>query len=278
MDPKLKSEISYRFLRRLKSQKDEDWLVDFTIIFGEDKQIRAHKSVLAAHSDYFSTMFTQTNTQEYIKSKVYLRDINYQTVCKLIDFCYTAELAMDEENAQDILIAASRLQFPSVQEMASEYICTMMDASNCLGIYMLAERILLPSLLERSLEFCLTHFEDVVNEEEFSHLEYSCLYSLISNERLKVPGEELVFQSVIRWAKVDLDGRKGYLNNLMYLVRFAMIEPQILVGLSDEPLVKEIPECQHYIDQAKDFQLLAAHPDERRKRGLLGFRFTERCA
>lgn len=232
MDPKLKSESANRFLRELKLQKEEDRLIDFTIGFDDGSRLRAHKCVLAAHSNYFSDMFAQAYAPECIEASVlYGMDISYQTFSTLVEFCYTGELIMNKENVQDTIVAASRLESPSVREMASEFIGKItMNVSIRPDIYMCAGRNHTPNLLARSRESCLTNYKDVVNEEKFLQLDIGCLHPLIADERLKVTSEELVFYPVLKWAKVDLDKRKSDAGNSVY---YAAMEPEKLVRLSD---------------------------------------------
>lgn len=245
------NQLSLSVRKNFKEFKDAGHLVDFTIVV-EDKEFKIHRIVLAASSLYFRTLFLQSSAIEVQESRVRLEDISCSTIEAILDYCYTLELALNFDNVREILCAANRLQIIGIQTLAVEFLCNGIDYSNCLGIYSLAKQLSIPNLMHFSLEFCLNNFRNVINQEEFLEVDDACLLDLISHDQLDVDDEELVFHSVMNWARVDIDNRKQSLKELMSHVRFATIEPSRLVFLNKDLSIY----FQEYIDQAKDFLLL----------------------
>ena len=71
-------------------------------------EVKAHKAVLAACSSYFYAMFT--GFDEKNKSRVILRDIDPEALKILVNYVYTSEVEVSEENVQNLLPAANIMQ------------------------------------------------------------------------------------------------------------------------------------------------------------------------
>lgn len=255
--------------------RDQGALIDFTILV-EEYVFSAHKVVLAASSDYFRTMFLHDATKEVRESSVRLEDISVSATKAIIDFCYTSEIVLNDDNVQEIIWAASRLQVNQILDLASRFVIERIGNSNCLGIYSMAKLLQLPILLHDALNYCLRNFASLVDEQEFSEVDHSSLEDLISNNQLDMDDEELVLNAIIKWARVDIEERKSKLKDLMYHVRFSTIEPLGLINLASEPILQDQPACLKYIDEAKNFILLKDRPEIRAQLGLQGQRFSVR--
>ena len=62
-------------------------------------ELQCHKSVLAACSQYFFAMFTN-EMSESKASRIVLQEIDPDALSLLIDFVYTSEIHVTEENVQ----------------------------------------------------------------------------------------------------------------------------------------------------------------------------------
>ncbi|CAI6370671.1 unnamed protein product [Macrosiphum euphorbiae] len=83
------------------------------------------------------------------------------------------------------------------------------------------------------------------------------MVKLISCDELKVPSEEKVFESVIRWVKYDLRSRKCILTQLMEHVRLPLTsKDNILKKIVEEPLINNCLKSKDYIIEAQHFHLL----------------------
>lgn len=76
------------------------------------------------------------------KDIVELHDIEAQSLKQLIDFAYTGEIDITEENVQVLLPASSLLQIQSVREACCKFLLRQLHPSNCLGIRSFAGNLL----------------------------------------------------------------------------------------------------------------------------------------
>ncbi|KAB0364944.1 hypothetical protein FD755_002822, partial [Muntiacus reevesi] len=159
------------------------------MIVAEDVEIEAHRVVLAACSPYFCAMFTGDMSESKAK-KIEIKDVDGQTLSKLIDYIYTAEIEVTEENVQVLLPAASLLQLMDVRQNCCDFLQSQLHPTNCLGIRAFADVHTCTDLLQQANAYAEQHFPEVMLGEEFLSLSLDQVCSLISSDKLTVSSEE----------------------------------------------------------------------------------------
>lgn len=81
---------------------------------GYSKRIDAHRNVLAASSRYFDAMFS-SKMAETFQTEVTIKGVEGKVLEALIDYCYTGQLCVEQDNAFEVLPAASLLQFDEIK-------------------------------------------------------------------------------------------------------------------------------------------------------------------
>uniref|UniRef100_A0A8C2K4S3 Kelch-like family member 2 n=1 Tax=Cyprinus carpio TaxID=7962 RepID=A0A8C2K4S3_CYPCA len=232
-------------------------LCDVTII-AEDVEIAAHRVVLAAGCPYFHAMFTGEMTESRQK-KVRIKEIDGWTLGMLIDYVYTAEIQVTEENVQVLLPAAGLLQLQEVKKACCEFLITQLHPTNCLGIRAFADLHACTELLNLANTYAEQHFSEVVQSEEFLNLGMDQVCSLIASDKLTIPSEEKVFEAVIAWVTHDKDVRQEHMAHLMEHVRLPLLSREYLVQrVEEETLVKNSSACKDYLIEAMKYHLLPA--------------------
>jgi hypothetical protein len=94
---------------------------------------------------------------------VELHDIDVSSLKQLIDYAYTGEITITEENVQVLLPVSSLLQIQSVREACCKFLLRQLHPSNCLGIRSFAGKLTkflihLPLILDHSTEKLLLIF------------------------------------------------------------------------------------------------------------------------
>ncbi|RWS00717.1 Kelch-like protein 17, partial [Dinothrombium tinctorium] len=212
-------------------------LCDVSLEVNSNK-VKAHRLVLSATSAYFNAMFN-SEMAEKSKSVIVLHDIDFNALNLLVEYSYTGEISICEDNVQSLLPAASLLQISSVREACCKFLLRQLHPSNCLGIRHFADAHSCEELHQTSHKYALENFPEVVLTEEFLDLPYNEVENLISSDQLNVTTEECVYNAVMSWIKHDLKNREHYLGSILQHVRLPLTTRSFLLNkVSEEPLIQ----------------------------------------
>ncbi|XP_045140970.1 kelch-like protein 3 [Echinops telfairi] len=243
---------AFKVMNELRSKQ----LLCDVMIVAEDVEIEAHRVVLAACSPYFCAMFTGDMSESKAK-KIEIKDVDGQTLSKLIDYIYTAEIEVTEENVQVLLPAASLLQLMDVRQNCCDFLQSQLHPTNCLGIRAFADVHTCTDLLQQANAYAEQHFPEVMLGEEFLSLSLDQVCSLISSDKLTVSSEEKVFEAVISWINYEKETRLEHMAKLMEHVRLPLLPRDYLVQtVEEEALIKNNNTCKDFLIEAMKYHLL----------------------
>uniref|UniRef100_A0A3B4V9I0 Kelch like family member 2 n=1 Tax=Seriola dumerili TaxID=41447 RepID=A0A3B4V9I0_SERDU len=191
--------------------------------------------------------------------RVRIKEMDGWTLGLLVDYIYTAEIQVTEDNVQALLPAAGLLQLNEVKKACCEFLSSQLHPSNCLGIRAFADLHACSQLLAQANSYAEQHFTEVVGSEEFLNLGMEQVSSLIASDKLTIPTEEKVFEAVIAWVNHDKDVRQEHLAHLMEHVRLPLLSREYLVQrVEEESLIKNSSACKDYLIEAMKYHLLPA--------------------
>ncbi|XP_072846221.1 kelch-like protein 3 isoform X2 [Pogona vitticeps] len=243
---------AFKVMNELRSKR----LLCDVVIVAEDVEIEAHRVVLAACSPYFFAMFTGDMSESKAK-KIEIKDVDGLTLSKLIDYIYTAEIEVTEENVQVLLPAASLLQLMDVRQNCCDFLQSQLHPTNCLGIRAFADVHTCTELLQQANAYAEQHFPEVMLGEEFLSLSLDQVCSLISSDKLTVSSEEKVFEAVISWINYEKESRLEHMAKLMEHVRLPLLPRDYLVQtVEEEALIKNNNTCKDFLIEAMKYHLL----------------------
>lgn len=238
-----------KFLRQ-----DED-LCDIVLRVG-GTNISAHKVVLSASSPYFKAMFTG-GLSESRQNIVTLQELDEHAMETIVDFFYSGEMEISEDNVQELLPVACLLQVQSVQQACCEFLKRQLSSENCLGIVAFADRHNCTELVTESESFARQHFIDVVQNEEFMDISAKQLSRLLANDDLNILSEERVFEAALAWIKYDPDVRKESASEILSNVRFPLLSPEFLFDrAATEEIIRSNRACSDLLFEAAECLLL----------------------
>ncbi|XP_016658900.1 kelch-like protein 2 isoform X1 [Acyrthosiphon pisum] len=244
-----------RVFQFLQFYRNGGVLCDIKLETDDGKIILGHKVVFISASPYFRAMFTLS--EEVKKDHINIREVDFKVLQLLVDYMYTGEITITEENVQDIVPAADLLQLDYVKRACVGSLQKQLDPSNCIGIKAFAGMYNCTELLSISEEFIKKQFLEVVKYDEFLSLSSGEVIKLISCHDISVPLEEKVFECVMNWVKHKLNRRKDFLPDLMEHVRLPLVSKEyMLEKVVNEPLLKNNPKCKDYVFEALHFNLM----------------------
>ena len=236
-------------------------LCDTTLCVG-GKTFYAHKTVLAAASPYFKALYSSSFGDAEIESKpVVLTDITSDVMECILDFIYSGEVELCNENIKDIISAANYLLLLSLKNRCTKYLQKMLTPSNCLSIESTAEKYDCQKLKCTATSYIRENFSLISATNEFLELDFKRLTDLVSSDDTKIDREEQIFEAIMKWIKHNRENRTQYFKELISHVRFPLISPYYLMDhVETEELVRNTPECISLLLEAKNYHML---PDRR---------------
>ena len=166
----------------------------------EGRQLATHRCVLAANSQFFYTMFS-SGMKESNQTLLSLKLVSFQSMSLILDYFYTREIVINDENVHDLLNASSFLLVTPVKNACIEVLSRRLGSDNCFSIMHIAEQFGADILAKRAKDFIELNFSIVVNSEEFVSISQEELVHFISSDDIQVEKEEDVYQCVLKWVK-----------------------------------------------------------------------------
>nr|XP_012628439.1 zinc finger and BTB domain-containing protein 46 isoform X3 [Microcebus murinus] len=115
-------------LRELDEQRQHGVLCDACVVV-EGKVFKAHKNVLLGSSRYFKTLYCQVQKTSDQATVTHLDIVTAQGFKAIIDFMYSAHLALTSRNVIEVMSAASFLQMTDIVQACHDFIKAALDIS-----------------------------------------------------------------------------------------------------------------------------------------------------
>ena len=230
-----------------------------TILVVEGEGFPVHKNILAASSAYFLSLFT-SDMREKQQNEVKLEGFKSFVMNDLLNYIYTGEVEITEENVKELVFAGDYLLIDSLKDKGSFFLEKTLSPSNCLSVRAFSEKFDCEDLMDKSERFILDNFVAVSKSEEFLHLGFSEIEKLISLDDVIVESEEQVYEAVISWVKHDAESRKEEFAALLSKVRLGCMSKYYLAEyVETEELVTGSLDCTKLLYEAmKSFALFGA--------------------
>ena len=217
-------------------------LCDATLLVN-GRELKAHRIVLAACSQYFESMFIGEFAEPADESIV-IEELSDDALESMITFAYTSRIKLTERNVHSIFEAADLLQFNGVKGACFKFFKQQINKSNCIRTWLFAKSVNSVELLDASLKYIEYNFLDIVRGREFLDTDQPDTVSdIICREDLAITSEEQVYEAVLAWVQRNTEMRKKYSLEVFKHVRFSSISKEYLMHIVDnEPLIKEDPD------------------------------------
>jgi hypothetical protein len=116
--------------------RKEGQLIDVTLVF-EGKKIPCHRMVLASKCDYFKAMFL-SGLKENSAKEIEILGIDGEIGAEIVEYCYTGDLKITEDNAPHLLAATGMLLLEELQSKVDEFLGDSVNKDNCIEFMRLA--------------------------------------------------------------------------------------------------------------------------------------------
>ena len=149
-----------------------------------------HKLVLAMKSPYFDEkLFTSSSSAAAGDEQIVLNDVRADDFDKVLQFIYTGETTLNEENIENILSAANIMELTELTKLCVEYLSDRLSLKTCPYYWKLAEHVNVPALALACKRLCLKQFDKIGSSPELSSLSETMMRELLEDDELVVESE-----------------------------------------------------------------------------------------
>ncbi|KAM8986645.1 kelch-like protein 23 [Ara ararauna] len=185
------------------------------------------RRALSRHSRYFEALFFG-GARESSEQHIVIRGIDAVPFRALLDFTRTAQVLIEQANVTSLLETADFFHFDRVKLLCEKFLERELHVSNCLGLMTYSQQFAFIELHASAMNVALTHWGDVMCQEEFKALPKATLLQLLRSDELFVSREDVVFDSVVRWIMEDPATREDDFLELVGHVRVAFLSLSFL--------------------------------------------------
>ena len=203
----------------------------------EGRQLATHRCILAASSQFFYNMFS-SGMKESNQTLLKLHSVSFDSVSLILDYFYTREIVINDDNVLELLNTASFLLVTPVKKACIKLLHRQLSGENCFSILQVAEKFGASNLANTASNAIKSNFFSVVKNDEFVSISKNSLINFISSDEIQVEREEEVYQAVLKWVKHDEVNRASDLPELLSHLRGKSLPKGFLKSeMTKEPLL-----------------------------------------
>lgn len=185
------------FLKNLTEYLNSGTYCDLTFLIA-GVQFPCHRIILASASPYFQALLTHTFKENNLNS-IELRDIEPEIFSLLLNYIYSGQIELDENNVQDLLIASDMFQLDELVQFCCHYLSISLNEKNVLDIWKISNELQCTNLKMDSEHYILKHFRSLIQLDLVKLISHDLLLKIISNDDLIVDNEQQVFEAILIW-------------------------------------------------------------------------------
>lgn len=240
------------YQKHIKDHNYLEVLADVELVSEDGWKFDVHQVILAQKSIFFRDLFC-----------IYRHDpdsvsipIRGNILNEILYFVYTETVEFNKDNFIDIMIASDYLQIDKLELRAKEFAKSVLSTENCFKIYVASIKVGYEHLQELCFRIIQTNFNRMVesNETDFVEIPPECLKKILSDKSLRVSGEQIVWESILKWANRDPNNRFKEVSGFLKCLKFKDIEEslanEIITVISNNPYceMSEEIELQNFVN------------------------------
>jgi len=168
------------------------------------KIFHCHKLILAMKSPYFEhKLFPSTSAAAAAAAagneQIVLNDVSADGFDKVLEFMYTGQTELSDQNVEHILRAADLMKLTELTTFCVDYLTDRVSADTCPRYWKLAEQMNLDTLALSCKRLCVKEFGNIRCLSVLSSLSEKMMRELLEDDELVVESEVDVCETLMKW-------------------------------------------------------------------------------
>ena len=216
----------------------------------KDKELTAHKAVLAAASPFFLSLLTSDmrESKEHL-IRIELEEATVSVMEDALEYIYTGNVSVTEENAHNLIATADYLLLPGLKTVVGRYLIEILAIENCVFNYYFADKYQCEVLKEKAHEMINSDFSAVMETDDFLNLDIKQVMEWVSSDDVTVNTEEDAFKGIVKWVSHHRSEREVEFPALLHQVRLVSISHKFLLNtlVKEELVAKNSESCLNFV-------------------------------
>lgn len=180
--------------------------------------------VLATTSDYFNARFKSNfpdnNTKEHI-----VEDVDGPTLKKIVDCCYTGDLALNGLCVYDIVTVANYLRIEYIEKRCIDYLSRKLSWKNCVSSYRTADMFSLNTLKTDSFAMICKELKRI-DPNQLRQMDDKLILEVLKSDKIEAD-EEMIFRKLKEWVEGNETDNSKYVPELMEHIKLEHISGSV---------------------------------------------------
>ena len=166
--------------------------------------IPANRMVLSCYCSFFDHIFATETNNQVNNLVVDIPDVDGKSLQLLIQYIYTGQICIDNDNVFDILAAANHLELDEVKEFCFEFLESCVTPDNCITILIIAKQYKNFTLRDKVYEHISDNYQTITKTPAFLNLENDELFLIVFHLKTRFyVNDEVLCRSLLSWTKQD---------------------------------------------------------------------------
>ncbi|CAG7834922.1 unnamed protein product [Allacma fusca] len=202
--------------------RNNNTLCDGKLRASDGEELPVHVALVCAGSSKLKKLFLTASRRGQGNSLV-LPDVTSDALKTFIDFVYTGECKITQENVRQILPFAENFNVPFLLQQCAAFLIKEINTENCIKIFKMAKIYFCPELVNKARLYLLCNFKEIVETPEFCELGFEELEDILRDDLLNIRSEEMVFIAVRKWVEKNPEERASRVIELLQTIRFGLM-------------------------------------------------------
>ncbi|XP_077969728.1 kelch-like protein 38 isoform X1 [Styela clava] len=239
--PMDKSAHDAELLKNLNRMRENKMFCDFLIKAGSE-EFPVHKNVVSAGSDYFKAMLSH-DTKESEAGVVDIKKSNPVCVKKCIDFIYTGNGSVADENREELMLVAHMMQLQRLCDGIALFLENDLNPDSFVSTKRIAHMFECKKLIECCKTYGLDNFCLIASSSDFKLLEHDYISFLMESKMTKASVADKC-KALLIWTQHEPDNRVKSFEENFRTFDFSKLRFEYVKYLvENEPLVFNSVKC-----------------------------------
>ena len=233
------------------------------------KTFHCHKLILALKSPYFEQKLFPSPTTAAAgaaaatNQQIVLNDISASNFDNVLQFMYTGETELNDENVEKILKAADLMKLTELRKFCVDYITERVSPDTCPRYWRLAEQMNLTTLALTCKRLYLKDFGKIASSPELGTLSEKMMMELLGDNELVVESEVDACEMLITWLNSQTQsGHSVQPYQLLTLIRWSGVPVEYVKTklITNSILMGDRP-CFEFLSKVVSYRLTGVQFD-----------------